>query len=125
MIAGMKDTHWLRLNPLHPGRMIKSGIMDAVDDYPGMTLGAAAGKLGVSRVTLSRIVNGHAPVTVSMALKLETQGWAAADGLAALSDPLGPCANPRAVASAAGRIQLTGGAAAGFPGVCAAARGGS
>ena len=79
MIAGMKDTHWLRLNPLHPGRMIKSGVMDAVDDYPGMTLGAVAAKLGVSRVTLSRIVNGHAPVTVSLALKLEAQGWATAD----------------------------------------------
>ncbi len=36
-------------------------------------------RYAVARVTLSRIVNGHAPVTVSMALKLEAQGWAAAD----------------------------------------------
>ncbi len=79
MIAGMKDTDWLRLNPQHPGTHIKVGCLDACDDYPGMTVEAAAAKLGVSRVTLSRIVNGHRPVTVELAMKLEAIGWGVAD----------------------------------------------
>ncbi len=79
MIAGMKNTDWLRQNPLHPGRLMKGGYLDACDDYPGMTMEAAAAKLGVARVTLSRIVNGHRPVTVELALKLEAIGWGVAD----------------------------------------------
>ena len=79
MNAGMKDTDWLRQNPLHPGRLIKGSVLDACDDYPGMTVEAAAAKLGISRVTLSRIVNGHRPVTVELALKLEASGWGVAD----------------------------------------------
>ncbi len=79
MIAGMNDNDWLRRNPLHPGQHIKIGYLDACNDYPGMTLEAEAKKLGISRITLSRIVNGHRPVTVELALKLEAVGWGVAD----------------------------------------------
>ena len=79
MIAGVKDTDWLRANPLHPGTHIKVGYLDACGDYPGTTIEAAAAKLGISRVTLSRIVNGHRSVNVDLALKLEAAGMGIAD----------------------------------------------
>ncbi len=39
----------------------------------------AAAKLGVSRNSLSRVVNGRAPITMNLALKMEAAGWATAD----------------------------------------------
>lgn len=79
MTDGLTDGDWLRENPQHPGTHIKLGYLDACDDYPGLTMAAAAKKLGVSVITLSRIVNGHRPVTVEMAMKLEAAGWDVAD----------------------------------------------
>ncbi len=80
MIVGATESDSLRVNPPHPGGMFQDGVLDTVDDYPGMTLGEAAAKLGVSRVMLSRIVNGHDPISMKMALKMETLGWGTADG---------------------------------------------
>ena len=71
---------WLRRNPVHPGRYIYHGCMEAVDGVgEGMRVGEAARKLGVSRVQLSRVLNGRAGVSVSLALKLEAAGWGEAD----------------------------------------------
>ena len=70
---------WLRRNPPHPGSHIYHGCMEAVDGVGGMGVGAAARKLGVSRVALSRVLNGHAGISVSLALKLEAAGWGSAD----------------------------------------------
>ena len=39
----------------------------------------AAQSLGGSRVTLSRVLNGKAAISVSLALKLEAAGWGKAD----------------------------------------------
>jgi len=39
----------------------------------------AAHKIGVSRVTLSRVLNRRASILVSLALKLEAVGWGTAD----------------------------------------------
>ena len=75
MIVGASESDYLRVNPPHPGGMFKDGVLDAVEGYPGMTLGEAAAKLEVSRVTLSRIVSGHAPISVNLALKMEALGW--------------------------------------------------
>lgn len=80
MIVGASESDYLRVNPPHPGGMFKDGVLDAVEGYPGMTLGEAATKLEVSRVTLSRIVNGHDPISMNLALKMEALGWGAADG---------------------------------------------
>lgn len=63
---------WLRRNPSHPGQAIRDDCME------GMTVGAAASKLGVSRVTLSRVLNGKSGITPSLALKLEERGWSTA-----------------------------------------------
>ncbi|MDE0624992.1 MAG: HigA family addiction module antitoxin [Bryobacterales bacterium] len=70
---------WLRRNPVHLG-YIYHGCMEAVDGVcEGMRVGEAARKLGVSRVQLSRVLNGRAGVSVSLALKLEATGWGEAD----------------------------------------------
>jgi addiction module HigA family antidote len=50
-------------NPAHPGEVLK--------DYLGdMTVKEAAGRLRVTRATLSRILNGHAGITAGMSLRL-------------------------------------------------------
>ena len=78
MIVGAKESDWGRRNPLHPGLHIAAWL-EAADDYPGMTVSEAARKLSVSRNSLSRVVNGRAPVTPALALKMEALGWATAD----------------------------------------------
>jgi addiction module HigA family antidote len=52
-------------NPPHPGRMIK----DALPEIP-MTVSEFAAHIGVSRVTLSRVINGRARITAEMSIKL-------------------------------------------------------
>ena len=80
MIAGLRNDTWLRLDPPHPGRSIYHGCLEGNgDNYEGITIGEAADKLGINRVTLSRVVNGHARITTGLALKLEAAGWGAAD----------------------------------------------
>ena len=64
---------WLVRNPPHPGHSIRNGCLD------GIGVGEAARRLGVSRATLSRVLNGSAGISVSLALKLEAQGWSRAD----------------------------------------------
>ena len=44
-----------------------------------MTLGEAAKRIGVSRASLSRLVNGRCAISPAMALKLERAGWGTAD----------------------------------------------
>ena len=80
MIAGLSNDEWLRQDPPHPGRSIYHGCLESNgEDYEGMTIGEAAAKLGINRVTLSRVVNGRARITTGLALKLEAAGWGAAD----------------------------------------------
>ena len=80
MIAGLSNNAWLRLDPPHPGRSTYHGCLAGNgDDYKGMTIGEAADKLGINRVTLSRVVNGHARITTGLALKLEAAGRGAAN----------------------------------------------
>ena len=52
-------------NPAHPGVLIKDNI-----EALGLTITEAALKLGISRTTLSEIVNGRAGISPGMALKL-------------------------------------------------------
>ena len=44
-----------------------------------MSVAAAAQKLGLSRTSLSRVLNGHAGISVALALKLEAAGWGTAE----------------------------------------------
>ena len=68
----VREDAWLRRNPPPPG----PGVLNSAD---GMTLGEAAKKLGVSRASLSRLVNGRCGISPAMALKLESAGWGTAD----------------------------------------------
>ena len=53
-------------NPPHPGEVLK----DTVLSEGRLTVSDFARKLGVSRVALSRVVNGRAAVSADMALRL-------------------------------------------------------
>ena len=53
-------------NPPHPGAVLKDAVIAAL----GLTITEAAEYLDVDRVTLSRIVNGKAALSVEMALRL-------------------------------------------------------
>ena len=53
-------------NPPHPGRIIKALCLDPL----GLTVTEAAKGLGVSRKTLSAILNGRAGISPEMAVRL-------------------------------------------------------
>lgn len=54
-------------NPAHPGEVFREGVLAGLD----MSVTQAADILGLSRKTLSNIVNGHSPVTAETALRIE------------------------------------------------------
>lgn len=53
-------------NPPYPAETLKYDILPAL----GLSITEAASQLGVSRVTLSRILNGKAAISAEMALRL-------------------------------------------------------
>ncbi len=57
-------------DPAHPGEIIRDAI-----ETEGWTVSDAASRLGVTRNTLSRVVNGRAGVSPRLALALERLGW--------------------------------------------------
>jgi addiction module HigA family antidote len=54
-------------NPPHPGAFIRTEILDPLE----LTVTAGAKVLGVSRVTLSSLLNGQADLSGDMALRIE------------------------------------------------------
>ena len=54
-------------NPPHPGSLLREDVLPEL----GMSVTDAAKKLGVTRPTLSRVVNEKAAISAGMALKLE------------------------------------------------------
>lgn len=53
-------------NPPHPGEVIKELCLEPL----GVSVTSAAKALGVSRKTLSAIINGHAGISPEMAVRL-------------------------------------------------------
>jgi addiction module HigA family antidote len=53
-------------NPVHPGELVKHDCLEAL----GLSVTKAASVLGVSRPTLSRVINGRAAVSPEMAIRL-------------------------------------------------------
>lgn len=53
-------------NPPHPGETLKEDVLPAL----GLTVTEAAEQLGIARVTLSRMINGHAAISADMAIRL-------------------------------------------------------
>lgn len=54
-------------NPPHPGEVLREDVLPAL----GLTVTEAAKQLGVTRAALSRVLNGHAGISVKMALRIE------------------------------------------------------
>ncbi len=54
-------------NPPHPGLTLRDDVLPAL----GLNVTAAAQQLGVSRVALSRVLNGCAAISPEMALRIE------------------------------------------------------
>ncbi|MBC7376019.1 MAG: HigA family addiction module antidote protein [Burkholderiaceae bacterium] len=54
-------------NPPHPGLTLRDDVLPAL----ALTVTQAAQQLNVSRVTLSRVLNGRAAISPEMALRIE------------------------------------------------------
>lgn len=57
-------------NPVHPGVILREDILGELN----MNISELAESLGVSRVTLSRVLNGRAAVSPNLALRLQLAG---------------------------------------------------
>jgi len=57
-------------SPPHPGQIIGEDVLGEL----GLTVAEAAARLGVSRVTLSRVIHGHSGVSPNLAVRLERAG---------------------------------------------------
>lgn len=60
-------------NPPHPGLTLRDDVLPAL----GLSVTEAAEQLGVTRVTLSRVLNGRAAISPEMALRIEA--WLGVD----------------------------------------------
>lgn len=52
--------------PLHPGFIVKEALIDGAK----LSVTQASERLGVTRTTLSRLLNGHSSISPEMALRL-------------------------------------------------------
>ncbi|AGF74139.1 virulence-associated protein A [Bartonella australis AUST/NH1] len=57
-------------NPPHPGYILRDEVIEEL----GLTVSEAAQRLAMSRVALSRIINGHASISTDLAIRLEMAG---------------------------------------------------
>ena len=53
-------------NPSHPGLIIRDDVLPELQ----LSANEAAEQLGMSRVTLSRVINGRSAITAEMALRI-------------------------------------------------------
>ena len=58
-------------NPPHPGLSIKLNCIEPL----GLSVAEAAGMLGVTSLTLSRVLDGQAAISPELADGLERVGW--------------------------------------------------
>ncbi len=54
-------------NPAHPGEILKTLVIEPL----GLSVTETASRLGVSRRSLSKLLNGRGTITAEMALRLE------------------------------------------------------
>lgn len=61
--------------PIHPGLIVLEDCVKALN----LSVTSAAQALGVTRQTLSNLVNAKAGISPDMAIRLEKMGWSTAD----------------------------------------------
>ena len=57
-------------DPVHPGEILREDVVKGL----GLSVSEVAKRLGVSRVTLSRVLHEHAGVSANLAYRLELAG---------------------------------------------------
>lgn len=57
-------------NPVHPGEILREDVLADL----GLSVSEAASRLGISRVTLSRVLHCHARISSNLAVRLEEAG---------------------------------------------------
>ena len=57
-------------NPAHPGKLIQEYLNGLKEEGTAISLAQLAAHIGITRTTLSRIVNGHQALTADVALHL-------------------------------------------------------
>ena len=62
-------------NPPHPGEILREDCLQPLS----LTVTAAARGLGVSRGSLSELLNGHNGISADMAIRLEKAGFGSAE----------------------------------------------
>lgn len=67
MKTSVNDTHNPAHQPAHPGEILQEDVLKPL----GLTVTAAANHLGISRKTLSKILNQRGAVTPEMAVRLQ------------------------------------------------------
>lgn len=60
----------MMINPPHPGELLREDVITSLD----LSVTEAADRLGMSRVALSRVLNGRAAISPDLALRLEMAG---------------------------------------------------
>ena len=68
--ASVREDACMVRHPVHPGAILRDRCMDGL-----MTVSEAVTKLGVTRHTLSGVLNGRSGISPEMALNLEALGW--------------------------------------------------
>ena len=67
-------------SPVHPGALLREDVIEAL----GLPVSEAAERLGVARVTLSRVLHEHARISPNLAVRLEKAGVGTARGWLAM-----------------------------------------
>lgn len=67
-------------NPVHPGAILREDVLGELE----LSVNDAAERLGISRVTLSRVINEHARLSPNLAVRLEAAGVGTARGWLAM-----------------------------------------
>nr|WP_204355674.1 MULTISPECIES: HigA family addiction module antitoxin [Marinomonas] len=58
------------INPPHPGELLREDVINEL----GLSVTETAHRLGMSRVALSRVLNGRASISPDLAIRLEIAG---------------------------------------------------
>ncbi|RNL61653.1 HigA family addiction module antitoxin [Zhongshania marina] len=70
----------MMIDPPHPGELLREDVITEL----GLSVKETADRLGMSRVALSRVLNGRAAISPDLALRLEIAGVSTAQAWLAM-----------------------------------------